>query len=434
MAEANETFLVTLASPVDATLSPGEETETGTILNDDSPGPAVTVNTTADHAAGTCDPLSTGDCTLREAITAANSGTSAVTINFDIPADDAGHFYYADDNVGSPGTPNGTVSTGNVTPTTATDDTTIVGIDPDWAHSWWSIRPNSVFGAMPTVNQTVVIDGYTQCPNPTQCASANTSSTVSNNAVLRIELVGEDATAGSSGLTLGSGASTVSGLVINRSPAHGLSLSGSGKTISGNFIGTDVSGTLDLGNTESGISSGGNGNVFGGNTAAAVNLISGNNVSGIALPNSNSNIVQGNLIGTQVNGTAALGNTGAGINLNGGSAVFNTIGGSGTGEGNTIAFNGSDGVQLGDAGVGNNILGNSIFSNGTTNMHLGIDLGADGVTPNDNQDADTGPNNLQNFPILTSALKTGSTNTITGTLNSTPSQTFTIDFYAQHDL
>src|SRR5207302_5154416 len=70
-----------------------------------------------------------------------------------------------------------------------------------------------------------------------------------------------------------------------------------------------------------------------------------------------------------------------------------------------------------------------IFSNGSTANDLGIDLGADGVTPNDTKDPDTGPNSLQNFPAITSALVTGSTKTITGTLNSTAGQTFTIDFY-----
>jgi CSLREA domain-containing protein len=425
--EANETFLVTLSNPVDASLEAGEETESGTIVNDDSPGPTVVVNSTADHAVSGCDPLPGGDCTLRDAIAAVNAGTSAVTINFDIPANDAGHYYYADDNTGSPGTPNGTVSLANIAVTTATDDTTIVGIDPDWTHSWWSIGLNAAFGPLPSITQAVVINGYSQCPNPTQCAQANTAS-AGTNAVLRVEVNALNATTGTSALTVNGGA-TISGLVINRSNVHGLILNGLGKTITGNFLGTDVSGTIDLGNTGSGISAPANGNIIGGNTPAAANLISGNDAGGITLPNSNSNTIQGNLIGTQANGTAALGNAVDGISLNGGGTVFNTIGGAAAGEGNTIAFNGNDGVQLAVAGPGNSIRGNSILANGTTNLHLGIDLAADGVTPNDNMDPDTGPNNQQNFPIITSALKTGSTNTITGTLNSTPSQTFTIDFY-----
>ena len=57
---------------------------------------------------------------------------------------------------------------------------------------------------------------------------------------------------------------------------------------------------------------------------------------------------------------------------------------------------------------------------------LGIALNNDGVTANDNKDPDTGPNKLQNFPIITSA----STTTVTGSLNSRPSKTFTIQFFS----
>jgi hypothetical protein len=60
-------------------------------------------------------------------------------------------------------------------------------------------------------------------------------------------------------------------------------------------------------------------------------------------------------------------------------------------------------------GTGNSIRGNSIYSNGSTNAHLGIDLGIDGVTPNDNGGADTGAHNLQNFPVLSAAQSMGGT-------------------------
>jgi hypothetical protein len=76
--------------------------------------------------------------------------------------------------------------------------------------------------------------------------------------------------------------------------------------------------------------------------------------------------------------------------------------------------------------VGNSIRGNSIYAN----AGLGIDLGGDGVTPNDFQDTDTGPNNLQNFPVLFFALSDGSSTTIQGVLASTPNTTFTLEFFA----
>src|SRR5205823_12114985 len=81
--------------------------------------------------------------------------------------------------------------------------------------------------------------------------------------------------------------------------------------------------------------------------------------------------------------------------------------------------------------TGNAIRGNSIFSNGTTAQHLGIDLGTNGVTANDAGDGDTGANNLQNFPVLTSASMVGGNTTIQGTFNSTAStNNFTIEFFA----
>jgi hypothetical protein len=91
----------------------------------------------------------------------------------------------------------------------------------------------------------------------------------------------------------------------------------------------------------------------------------------------------------------------------------NTIGGAGT-LANTIAFNGAQGIHIA-SGTGNLVAANAIHSNGG----LGLDLGTSGVTPNDTDDADTGPNNLQNFPVLTSALTSvGGTTTIEGTYHS----------------
>lgn len=78
-------------------------------------------------------------------------------------------------------------------------------------------------------------------------------------------------------------------------------------------------------------------------------------------------------------------------------------------------------------GTGNSIRGNSIFSNG----ELGIDLGfLNGVTFNDLGDVDAGPNNLQNFPVLTSVSSNASSTTIQGSLNSMANSTFQIDFYS----
>ena len=424
--EPNETFLVNLSGETNATLA--DDQGLGTILNDDAPAAGFVVNTTADTDDGLCAALGTGNgCTLREAIAAANGALAAVAITFAIPANDPGHFYYMDDGVAN----QVTNDPAHVLVTTAANDASLpADKDPDWPHGWWSIR---TLTQLPTITQKVVLDGYTQTD-----ATTNTL-TAGDNAVLRIELDGTGGGVNVTGLILTPGFSIVRGLVINRfhrdgsavTPlGNGISAQGSSYGLTGNFIGTDVSGTLDEGNGGSGVAaSSGSFTVVGGSTPDVVNLISGNDVDGVLLTNANGTQTEGNFIGTRANGTSALGNSGNGVKVSGGGSVTNSTGGPSAGQGNTIAFNGADGVSLPDANFGNSIRGNSIFSNGTTSLHLGIDLGADGVTANDAKDPDSGPNSLQNFPVITSALVTGSTKTITGTLNSTVGDSFTIDFY-----
>jgi CSLREA domain-containing protein len=421
-AEANETFLVELSAATHATIAEGEGR--GTIQNDDTPPPLSPVNTTDDTNDGVCNAT---HCSLREAINQANLASTPVSITFAIPDDDhlnAGgprHFYYKNDGVAN----HVTNDVSHIGITLTSDATPPADIDPDWPHSWWSIQTSS---ALPTVSaqSLISIDAYTQTG-----AAANTL-TAADNAVLRIELTpGGSVPASTTGLSLSGLTASVKGLVVNRFSGDGVRVASGNKSLTGNFIGTDVSGTLNLGNTGSGINSpSGFSETIGGGTAADINLISGNNGNGLSFNNSNTNLILGNLIGTKADGAGSLGNSGTGISFSGPGSVANTIGGTNSGEGNTIAFNGADGVRLADASFGNGIRGNSIFSNGSTANDLGIDLGADGVTANDSMDGDTGPNALQNFPVITLAQVTGSTRTINGTLNSTPNETFNIDFYS----
>jgi titin len=168
----------------------------------------------------------------------------------------------------------------------------------------------------------------------------------------------------------------------------------------------------------------------GGTTPGAANVISANAGSGLYVNESN-DLVQGNFIGTDPSGTINLGNSGDGVTVTGFGSANNTIGGTVTGAGNIIAYNGGVGVNILDPfssglNVGNAILSNSIFSN----QHLGIDLGGDGVTPNHSGGLIAGPNGFENFPVLASAVTSSTETTIQGSLNAAASESFTIQFFA----
>src|SRR5262249_2705557 len=79
----------------------------------------------------------------------------------------------------------------------------------------------------------------------------------------------------------------------------------------------------------------------------------------------------------------------------------------------------------------NAILGNSIFSNGGLGIDLiGNDTGPCGETPNDHCDVDTGPNNLQNYPVITAATISGGNVTLSGTRDSVASTAFRPQFFS----
>ncbi|MCA1718587.1 MAG: Ig-like domain-containing protein [Actinobacteria bacterium] len=381
------------------------------------------------------------ECTLRAAIEEANATTAADTISF---------------NIGGSG-----------------------------------VKTISPMAALPDITEAVTIDGYSE-PG----ASPNTLDT-GTDAALKIELSGANAVLGAIGLRITSRDSVVKGLIINRF-GYGVTISGAGLStlgnnkIEGNYIGTDASGTADLGNSRAGVQIvDAAGNVVGGTSAAARNTISGNTLDGVFVDGLGANRIEGNYIGTDANGTADLGNgedgvtllnaatnvvggTSAtahniisgngndgvtisgtdsgssgnnnvmgnyvgtdasgtanlgndedGVDIDGDGAPNNTIGGTEAGARNIISGNDDDGVDISNT-FGNRILSNSIHSNGA----LGIDLGADGVTANDPKDPDTGPNTLQNYPVITSVTSSSGQTTIKGTLNSIPNAgAFTLQFF-----
>ncbi len=231
--------------------------------------------------------------------------------------------------------------------------------------------------------------------------------------------------ASSANITIG-GTTAASRNVISGNLLYGIRLNnGSGLVVRGNFIGTDVTGTGPLPNLNHGILVEANGSTIGGSTAGAGNVISANSLDGLSIGGGVTGaVVQGNLIGTDRTGTFALGNHNRGIAVFGNNA---TIGGTAAGEGNVVAHSNVGGIVLLGSISGNAIRGNSIYANGT----IGIDLAADGVTPNDALDADTGPNGRQNYPIITSAAPLAPSGTeVIGTLDTTPSTTYALDFFA----
>jgi hypothetical protein len=149
-----------------------------------------------------------------------------------------------------------------------------------------------------------------------------------------------------------------------------------GNVVVGNYIGTDVNGASSLGNGGCGIeiNLGASQNVVGGSNPVERNIISGNigNAIGLSDPSTAYNTIIGNFIGTDATGTIALGN-GHGIAIS--HSSFNRIGGMRNGERNVISGNGR-GISIGGLGLSNNlILGNYIGTDVTGTRDLGNGTG-----------------------------------------------------------
>jgi len=220
------------------------------------------------------------------------------------------------------------------------------------------VQTISPLSALPTITDSVFIDGTTQ---PGFAGSP------------LIELDGSNAGIVLAGLYIVAGNSTIQGLVINRFDGNqnaGIRIEvNGGNVVRGNFLGTDVSGTLDRGNATDGILiNNSSNNTVGGLSVADRNIISGNNDDGIELRDSaTGNVIQGNFIGTDVNGSLPIRNTNRGIRIQ--LASNNLIGGTVAGARNVISGNGSAGIDL----IGFSVSGNVIQGNF-------IGTKADGIT------------------------------------------------------
>ena len=428
---------------------------------------SLVVTTTADTVDGTttsvsnliADPGGDGRISLREAILAANATGGADTIRFGIPLTDANHLYYRNDSI--PGSLSLVVATPR-------PEVNIADFDPDYPaglpRSWYRIQPGSV---LPSINGPLVIDGTSQpgwlvngpvvelvgasAGATTYCfavsglapsssirgliinqwgGEAVTSSGTS--LIVQGNYLGTDPSGtlaqgnGTSGFSaavyLGGNGSQIGGLtladrnVISGNQSDGIWIDADSVLIRGNHIGTNVTGSASLGNAKTGIVLTNVGNptvsavAIGGTAIGSRNVISGNGIHGILLDGATcqNNSIQGNFIGTDFMGATALGNGSSGVAFNGG-ASNNLVGGTAALEANRIAFNTGRGILFdASAGTGNTLLGNLIHSNGS----LGIDLSANGVTPNDAGDVDVGPNSLLNFPFDAAALESAGTLTV----------------------
>ncbi|MBU0686673.1 MAG: DNRLRE domain-containing protein [Candidatus Margulisbacteria bacterium] len=164
--------------------------------------------------------------------------------------------------------------------------------------------------------------------------------------------------------------------IISGNNSNGVYIYGTGansNAVKGNYIGTNVSGTTDLGNTSSGvyINSGPSFNIIGGNTAAARNIISGNNLDGVRIVDAGRNVVSGNYLGTRANGTVPLPNSNRGVSIYN-SSTYNIIGGTTEGERNIISGNTLDGIYIFWTGANSNeVKGNYIGTDYTGTADLG---------------------------------------------------------------
>jgi titin len=182
-----------------------------------------------------------------------------------------------------------------------------------------------------------------------------------------IELNGAAAGPGANGLVFRASGCVVRGLIIDRFGGNGILAMGATGDIEGCFIGTNAAGTAAAGNGAYGILIAGPASSVhvGGTTPASRNVISGNGAAGVGILGgaTTSNSVVGNFIGTDVTGAVPLGNALGGVRIGGG-ASRNIIGGSVDGAGNVISDNGSDGVALFDFLTQlNTVQGNTIVGN-----------------------------------------------------------------------
>ena len=227
--------------------------------------------------------------------------------------------------------------------------------------------------------QGILIDGAPAAGNAVQ---GNYIGTTKNGAAALANSVGVGVAEGSN-TSIGGTAAGAGNLISGNksgifSPVHG---AGNKGTIQGNLIGTDATGSLDLGNQNYGIWIFGGRWTIGGTTAAARNTVSGNGIDGIYISGfaSHGNVIQGNYIGTNAAGTSAVGNAGDGLDIS--NSKDNVVGGTTAGARNLLSGNAAAGlVVVGTQASGNvaqgNLIGTKFDGTGDLgNASAGLKLG-----------------------------------------------------------
>jgi hypothetical protein len=242
--------------------------------------------------------------------------------------------------------------------------------------------PTSDAGFSNTVFNILPSDGFPSLVNATTLDGSTepTNSNPNGPEILLNGILGQSLDVFPSGLQFKGTNCSARSFIIENFPEEGILITGSnaiGNTVSGCYIGTDENGMLAVPNViyQVEIDGGAAGNLIGGTTVAARNVISGGTYQGVVIrdPGTRNNVVAGNYIGINANGNAALPNGQAGVNIFGG-AGSNLIGGYTAAARNVISGNAFQGVAISDPNTGGNIVAGNYIGldpTGTTPMSNG---------------------------------------------------------------
>ena len=419
----------------------------------------ITVNSTADTAAND------GVCTLREAITAANTdtpsgamagecaaGSGTDTITFNIAGAGVKTITLASalpdlttniwiNGLSQPGSSANSNGAG-----LGSNAVLLIEIDAS------NIGNNPALDITGATASGSIIEGLALGRTTTGNGAAEAGisiSTQANNVHIRGNFIGTDASGTLNrrfapraifvrnviGATLGSTQATLTPAYLNLASTE-FGVSGAphtGLTIRGNLIGTTRTGLLAIPGTKPG--RGINLDNVGAGSVVADNVLSNTNQEAVAVQRSTGVTFENNLIGLGVNGTTAIPNTGSGLLFNDNVNVSNSVQNNIQVRDNKISNNGLGGVRISRSTNTTNTVRGIFLSRNLINNNIGMEIDlfngatSDGPTPNDSNDSDTGANDLQNYPVLSPARGNGTQVQVPYNFQSVPNSSFTLEFF-----